>query len=65
MQLCTVWGNTSADRTDDQFPQANICEECIKKYSNIEDSPIVHVNGGYDPVYGEECALCELHISEE
>ena len=65
MQLCTLWGDMSADSTDDQYPQANVCDDCVEKYSNIEDSPIVHVSGGYDSAYGQECALCELHISEE
>lgn len=65
MQLCTLWGDMSADRTDDQYPQANVCDNCVEKYSNIEDSPIVLVQGEYDSDYGEECALCELHISEE
>ncbi|EZQ00930.1 hypothetical protein [Acinetobacter sp. Ver3] len=65
MQLCTLWGNMSADRTDEQYPQANVCDECIQKYSTAEESPIVHINGSYESVYGEECALCEKHISEE
>jgi hypothetical protein len=65
MKLCTLWGDMSADRADDQYPQANVCEECIRKYASSEDSPIVHVNGNYEPAYGEECALCEKHISEE
>ena len=45
MQLCTLWGNMSADRTDEQYPQANVCDECIQKYSTAEESPIVHING--------------------
>lgn len=65
MQLCTLWGDMSADRTDDQYPQANVCDNCVEKYSNIEESPIVLVQGEYDSDYGEECELCGLHISEE
>ena len=65
MQLCTLWGNMSADRTDEQYPQANVCDECIQKYSTAEESPIVHINGSYESAYGEECTLCEKHISEE
>lgn len=65
MRLCTMWGNMAADRVTDQYPENNICEECIKKYSNSEESPIVHINGDYDSGYGEECYLCEKHISEE
>lgn len=65
MQLCTLWGNMSADRTDEQYPQANVCDECIQIYSNSEESPIVHINGSYESSYGEECILCEKHISEE
>ena len=57
MQLCTLWGNMSADRTDEQYPQANVCDECIQKYSTAEESPIVHINGSYESAYGEECAL--------
>lgn len=65
MKLCTLWGDMSADRTDDQYPQANVCEACIKAYDNAEDSPIVHINGGYDSAFGEECALCDTHVSED
>ncbi|MEK5753498.1 hypothetical protein V3519_16245 [Acinetobacter variabilis] len=55
----------SADRTDEQYPQKNVCEDCIQQYSNSKESPIVHINGSYEAAYGEECALCEKHISEE
>lgn len=41
MQLCTLWGDMSADSTDDQYPQANVCDDCVEKYSDIEDSPVV------------------------
>lgn len=65
MQLCTLWGDMSADGASDQYPQANVCNECINNHANSEDSPIVAVNGSYDSSYGEECALCDTHISEE
>lgn len=65
MKLCTMWGNMAADRVADIYPENNVCEACIKQYSNSEESPILHINGDYDPDYGEECYLCEKHISEE
>lgn len=65
MQLCTLRGDMSADRASDQYPQANVCDECIKHHADLEDSPIVHVNGSYDSDFGESCELCEKHISEE
>ena len=57
MQLCTLWGNMSADRTDEQYPQANVCDECIQKYSTAEESPIVHINGSYESVRGGPTCL--------
>lgn len=65
MQLCTLSGSMLANSTSDQYPQANVCDECINNYATSEDSPIVNVNGDYDSSYGEECGLCEKHISEE
>ena len=65
MKLCTLWGDMTADRADDQYPQKNVCEECIKEHSNSENSPIVQINGSYDSAYGEECALCDKNITEE
>ncbi|MDN5625379.1 MAG: hypothetical protein L0G96_19760 [Acinetobacter sp.] len=55
----------SADRASDQYPQANVCDDCINNHADSENSPIVSVNGSYDSSYGEECTLCDAHISEE
>jgi hypothetical protein len=65
MKLCTLWGDMSADRASDQYPQANVCDDCINNHADSENSPIVSVNGSYDSSYGEECTLCDAHISEE
>lgn len=65
MKLCTLWGDMSADRVSEQYPQANVCEGCIKTNINTENSPIVHIDGNYDSAYGEECALCDMHVSED
>ena len=37
MQLCTLWGNMSADRTDEQYPQLNVCEECALCEKHISE----------------------------
>lgn len=61
MQLCLLWGDMSSNKADEQYPQANICNTCIKKFENSEDSPIVNVIGPYNPNYGKICALCQDH----
>ncbi|ENU80122.1 hypothetical protein F975_01875 [Acinetobacter sp. ANC 3789] len=65
MKTCTILGDMSSDRASEQYPEVNVCDECIQRYKNSEDSPIVNEIGDYDSDYGEECALCEKHISEE
>lgn len=65
MKTVVVWGNMSADRTADQYPTENVCDECFKTESAKEESKIVQEVDKYDPAYGDECFFCGKAADDE
>lgn len=65
MKVCMVWGNMNSDRTDEQYPNVNICDECISLYSVGEDHKIISILEDYNSDYGNECYFCEKTYDEE
>jgi|YNPNPStandDraft_1061719.scaffolds.fasta_scaffold109735_2 hypothetical protein len=65
MQTCQIWGDMSADRVDDQYPTVTVCDACAEAHSQGENAAILHVVGGYDEDYGEQCYFCGITRDEE
>jgi hypothetical protein len=58
-KLCTIYGDLGADSAADQYPQVNVCADCIARdEKRKEDAMIVSINGPADPDFGDECGLC-------
>ena len=64
MQDCTIWGDLSSDKTSENYPQVQICDDCVAKYEDEEDSPIVQVGGPNDDK-DTICEICEKTREEE
>ena len=64
MQDCTIWGDMSSDKSSENYPEVQICDECVSKWDGEEDSPIVHVNGPNDDK-DTICHLCEKTRADE
>lgn len=61
-----VWGDMTADSAADQYPQANVCPECVaEQEAAMEDNQIVAVEGDFDSALGPECYFCGAEIDEE
>lgn len=60
MKAVKIWGNLASDKTDEQYPEVAICDDCFNaQMENQEDSGIVH-EVDYDPdLHGTECHYCE------
>lgn len=67
MKSCAVWGDLGADRTDDQYPTVNYCDECFELLSKPDEdgeSSIVHETT-FDLCHGDTCARCEISYEDE
>ncbi len=65
MKTCTIWGDMSSDRVDEQYPSVTVCDDCVSaEQSSGEDSQIVTVSG-YDPSLGDTCEFCGKTAEEE
>ena len=65
MKSVVVWGCMGADRTSDQYPTVNICDDCYSAEKNLEESRIVNLVGEYDPDNGDECHFCGASLNED
>lgn len=72
-KVCTVWGDMGSDSAGEQYPQVNVCPECLadderrdrmraemdeEMDDDVGDSNIVNVLGPYDADYGPQCGIC-------
>ena len=65
MKTCTIYGNMSSERTSDNYPLVQVCNECIKlNDARKENSKIVSENG-YDSGFGDTCEFCGKTLEQE
>lgn len=65
MRICTVWGDLSADKTDEQYPTDVYCDECFHAMdSSGEESGVVNSQDD-DGSYGSTCFNCGKTADEE
>ena len=67
MKSCVIVGNLCADKTDDQYPTVNYCDECFEVLSKANDdgkSQIVNETA-FDICHGEKCEKCGISYEEE
>lgn len=65
MKTCTINGDMSSDRTNENYPIVQVCDECCKTDEKLkEDQKIISI-GKYDPSFGDSCELCDKTYEEE
>ena len=62
----TIVGSLGADSAADQYPEKNLCGDCIAQQEAAgENTAIVGGLGPYDPSLGPECGLCEAEYDDD
>lgn len=65
MKTCKIYGRLGSDRTDEQYPTVNLCDECVSGEQSLgENSKIINIDE-YDSAYGETCEFCQITVEEE
>lgn len=59
---CETWGNLATDKASEQYPIANVCEDCYQLYLE-EDGSILH-DETKDICYGDKCYYCEALLDD-
>lgn len=66
MYYCQVWGDLTADKTDDQYPTVAVCEDCIEdQQSRGEQNEIVSVSTELVSDKDEACHFCDRGLDDD
>lgn len=65
MKTCVIYGSMGAERTSDQYPTVNLCDDCYSdRRSKGADSEIVVKEATFDPDFGD-CDDCGKSATDE
>jgi hypothetical protein len=65
MKTCTIYGDLSSDRTSDNYPTVQVCDECCEADEKQREDKQIVTEGPYDPSFGDTCEFCEKTFDEE
>lgn len=65
MKSCMIFGDLTSEKSSDNYPTVQICDECVKEQQiRKKNSQIVFV-GEFDCAFGDECEMCGKTLKDE